>query len=259
AAGVGLLLFYAGVKTHLMGSYGDLESSEWYARAQAGFFHPNLLASFSIFASAIIARPTAGLSRGFRRAALVALWLTVFLTFSRGILAFLLAAAIRSPRVNRSRTLVYTLAAVTLAVMAMLSIWNLKVNPATPLSIQFDNQPSSRREAATSSLKTLTAHPLTGSGPGTHPGSYRGGPFDAHSTPINIAATYGLPALIAFTSLVVILWRGRNRPTDLALWGGFVGLILDGLAQDTEDFRHLWVMFGLADRDSIDTSSQQMK
>ena len=252
AAVAGLLLFYAGVETRLVGTYGDLEPSQWYARAQAGFFHPNLLASFAIFASAIISRPTSGLPARVRRAALAALWLTVFLTFSRGILAFLLAAAIRSPRAGRSRAIVCAMAAVTLAVMLTLSIWNLKINPAAPLDVQFDSQPSSRREAATSSLKTLTAHPLTGSGPGARPGSYRGGPFDAHSTPINIAATYGLPALIAFTSLVIMLWRGRKRPTDLALWGGFAGLLLDGLAQDVEDFRHVWVMFGLAAAHSSD-------
>jgi hypothetical protein len=259
AAVAGLLLFYAGVETRLIGTYGDLEPSRWYARAQAGFFHPNLLASFSIFASAIIARTAAGLPARLRRTALAALWLTVFLTFSRGILAFLLAAAVRSPRINRSRSLVYTLIAVTLAVMATLSVWNLKVNPATPLDIQFDSQPSSRREAATSSLETLVAHPLTGSGPGTQPGSYRGGPFDAHSTPINIAATLGLPALIVFTSLVVILWRTRKRPTDLALWGGLAGLALDALAQDVEEFRHVWIMLGLADAHSLDDRESRPK
>ena len=259
AAVAGLLLFYAGVETRLTGSYGDLEPSSWYARAQAGFFHPNLLASFSIFASALIARRTSGLPASLRRTALAALWLTVFLTFSRGILGFLLAAALRSPRINRRSALACTFSALLLAVMATLSIWNLKINPASPFEIQFDNQLSSRRQAATSSIETLTAHPLTGSGPGTHPGSYRGGPFDAHSTPINIAATLGLPSLIAFTSLIVILWRRRKRPTDFALWGGLAGLILDGLAQDTEDFRHLWVMFGVADRDSLENSSHQIK
>jgi hypothetical protein len=255
----GLALFYAGVETRLTGSYGDLEPSTWYARAQAGFFHPNLLSSFSIFASAIIARRASDLSKGLRRATLAALWLTVLLTFSRGILGFVLAAAIRSPRLRRSRGLVCALAAALLAVTVSMTVWNPKLNPATPFAIQFSSQPSPRRQAATSSLETLTARPLTGSGPGTHPGSYRGGPFDAHSTPINIAATLGLPALIAFTSLIVILWRRRKRPTDVALWGGFAGLILDGLAQDIEDFRHLWVMFGVASADSVDNSLEEEK
>jgi hypothetical protein len=257
AAVAGLVLFYAGVETRLTGSYGDLESSAWYARAQAGFFHPNLLASFSIFASAIIARRASDLSPRLRHATLAALWLTVLLTFSRGILGFALAAAIRSPRLRRSRGLVYTLAAASLAVMISLTVWNVKVNPANPFDIQFDARPSSRRQAATSSLETLKAHPLTGSGPGTHPGSYRDAPFDAHSTPLNIAATLGLPALAGFTCLIVLLWRGRKRPTDFALWGGFAGLILDGLAQDTEDFRHLWVMFGVAAANSIDKRPEE--
>jgi len=44
-----------------------------------------------------------------------------------------------------------------------------------------------------------------------------------------------------------MLWRRRWRPTDLAIWSGLAGLLLDGLAQDVESFRHLWVMIGLAD------------
>ncbi|MGH9938924.1 MAG: hypothetical protein ACREAM_22005, partial [Blastocatellia bacterium] len=36
------------------------------------------------------------------------------------------------------------------------------------------------------------------------------------------------------------------RPSDLAIWGGLAGLGLDALAQDVEDFHHLWVMIGLA-------------
>jgi len=67
---------------------------------------------------------------------------------------------------------------------------------------------------------------------------------------VNIAATLGLPALVSFTSLLTMLWRRRARPTDLAIWGGMVGLLLDGLAQDVEDFRHVWVMIGLADANS---------
>jgi hypothetical protein len=82
---------------------------------------------------------------------------------------------------------------------------------------------------------------------GTSPGQHRGAPFDSHLTPLNIAATLGLPALVAFSSLIALLWRRRSRPTDLAIWGGLAGLALDGLAQDIEDFRHLWVMIGLAD------------
>ena len=94
----GLLLFYAGVSSRLIGIYGELEPSSLYARVQAGTHNPNLLASFCIFASAIVAQRDGALPRWLRRVALAALWLTVLLTFSRGILGFGLAAAVRGAR-----------------------------------------------------------------------------------------------------------------------------------------------------------------
>jgi hypothetical protein len=44
----------------------------------------------------------------------------------------------------------------------------------------------------------------------------------------------------------VALWRGRSRPTDVAIWSGLAALMIDGLAQDVDHFRHVWVMVGLA-------------
>ena len=57
----------------------------------------------------------------------------------------------------------------------------------------------------------------------------------------------GLPALAALTFLITVLWRERRRPTSIATWSGLIGLALDGMAQDIEHFRHVWVMIGLAD------------
>ena len=79
-------------------------------------------------------------------------------------------------------------------------------------------------------------------------------PFDAHMTPLNIAATLGLPALAAFVAIPCLLWRARRRPTNLVLWGALAGIGLDGLAQDVEDFRHVWVLFGLAAADRESTA-----
>lgn len=48
---IGLILFYAGVRSGLIGIYGEqLTPSHLYARIQAGFESPPLLASFCIFA-----------------------------------------------------------------------------------------------------------------------------------------------------------------------------------------------------------------
>jgi hypothetical protein len=247
AAIAGLWLFYAGVSTPLIGSYGDLVASPWYARAQGGLSHPNLLASFGIFAAAVISRPEAELPDKLRRLAHAALGVMVALTFSRGILAFGLAAVVRSARTRGRRLAAGLYAAACVVVIVSLSLWNLSLDPTRPLEARLDHSAaSSRRQAIMSSLDTLAARPLLGCGPGVSPGQYRGLPFDAHLTPLNMAATLGLPALAAFSLMLVTLWRQRRRPTELALWGGLAGLALDALAQDIEDFRQLWILIGLA-------------
>ena len=38
----------------------------------------------------------------------------------------------------------------------------------------------------------------------------------------------------------------RARPTILPFGVVLAGLALDGLAQDVEDFRHVWVLLGVA-------------
>jgi hypothetical protein len=247
AALLGLLLFYAGIPTKLVGTYGDLTPSPWYARVQAGTYQPNLLASFCIFAAAVLAQRETQLPSWLRRVAQVALWLTVLLTCSRGILAFGLAALLRTARTRRQRLLLGSYAVACLAVLAALTVWHISLDPTSPLAASLrPDEPSSRWQALTSSLVTLAAHPWLGSGPGTSPGRYHGAPFDAHLTPLNIAATLGLPALLAFVALPMLLWWQRERPTNLAIWSGLAGLGLDALGQDSEDFRHLWVLLGLA-------------
>ncbi len=248
AAGVaGLLLFYGGIGTNLIGIYGELTPSNRYARIQAGFYNPNLLANFCIFASAIIARRDAHIQPWLRRAALAGLWIAVALTFSRGILGFILAAIIRHAHTRERRRFAVICAVLCVGVIASFTLWKPALDPTQPFSIHFDTTTqTSRYQALTSALHTVVRSPFWGSGPGTHPGFYLGQPFDAHMTLVNIAATLGLPALAVFAALMSIIWRKRSRPVDLALWGGFVGLALDGLGQDIEDFRHLWVMIGLA-------------
>lgn len=248
----GLLLFYAGVSSPLIGIYGELEPSRWYARVQAGTHNPNLLASFCIFAAAIVSRRDSELPVALRRVTLGALWVTVLLTFSRGILGFIVAAFIRNAVTPRSRKLAAVASAAGITLIIAVTLWKPSIDPFHPLGAHFEQGPSSRLQAATTSLVTLVAHPLFGSGLGTSPGTYREAPFDAHFTPLNIAATLGIPALVVFSALITLVWRRRQRPIDLSVWGGLAGLAVDALAQDIEDFRHLWVMIGLADASSRD-------
>jgi hypothetical protein len=255
AAFIGVGLSLTGRITPLVGTCGDLLPGPLW-RAQAGFSHPNLLASYCIFASGVVAWPSAGLSRWLRRVAQAALTVTILLTFSRAILGFALAAAIRSATTPTRRRWTWGLAAALVVMMVGLTLVNVTFTPARPWEPQVLDGPSARLGAVTTSLDTLVARPFLGTGPGSSPG-WRGSQlFDAHLTPLNIAATLGLPALLGFLLIPVALWRARRRPTDRALWGMLAGLALDGLGQDVEDFRHVFVALGLVDAERDEPASQ---
>jgi hypothetical protein len=248
AALAGLLLFYGGVETSLIGVYGDLTPSPWYARVQALTYNPNLLASFCIFAAAVIGREDAALPRRLRRLTQAALALTVLLTFSRGILGFILAAAIARAQTPRARAFAAALGTACVVAIIGLSVWKLTIDPTRPLAARIElGEPGTRGVTTSTAWESFKAHPWFGTGTGTSPGRLYSRPFDAHLTPLNIASTMGLPALLAFAGLILTLWRERARPTDRATWGGMAGFGVEALAHDIEDFRHLWVLIGLAD------------
>jgi O-Antigen ligase len=242
-AGVGL--FFLGVRTPFVGSYGDLVPGA-YARAQAGLPHPNLLASFCIFAYGVVARDDAGIPPRLRRFVMVALVLSSLLTFSRGILALGLAALVRHAHTLPRRRLAGVVALSLVLVFAVLSWWNVQIDPTRPFQARILEAPSPRRQALVSSLATLQEHPWLGTGPGRSPGKRDGAPFDAHSTALNVAATLGLPALAGLALVPWGRWRDRPRPTDRATWGMLAGFALESLGHDVEDFRHVWVALGLA-------------
>jgi hypothetical protein len=245
AALAGVTLHQAGITTPLVSHAGDLEPGN-YARARAGFPLPNLLASFAIAGIAIVGHPGARLPSRLRRAAQAALALAAVLSISRGVLGLVLAVLVRRATTPGARAVSWAWTLASAGTLAALTIWNVALDPTRPWDARLREEPSSRREALLSAGPTLADHPFTGSGPGTSPGSCGGVPCDAHFTPLNVAATLGLPALAALLAVPVLLWRRRSRPTDLAVWGGLAGMALDALAQDVEDFRHLWVLFGMA-------------
>ena len=254
-AALGLALFYLGEDTSLIGVYGEqFIRSDYYARVAAGFSTPPLLASFCIFASAVVAREDSPLSPRLTAIVQIALSAVVLFTFSRGAIAFFMAMGIRAAyrRLDARAAMRVTLAlvAASVAVLAVLTVGRLHLDPTRPSTITYEvPDPGNRREAFDTGLDTLADHPLTGKGPGTYVSLNRGLPFRAHFTPLNVAATMGLPALAALVFLVVVLWRERRRPTPIATWTGLLALFVDGLAQDIEHFRHVWVMIGLADAD----------
>jgi hypothetical protein len=251
AAMLGLALFYAGVTTQLTGIYGELTPSRLYARAQAGLYNPNLLASFCIFALAVVSHRGGELHPVVRGASRAALTVAALLTFSRGVLGFLVAAAVARARTRGQRIVAALCGAFAVAAIILLTLYRVSLDPTRPWTFEVVGAgDSSRYQALLTSAESVAANPLWGTGPGSHPAVYNNAPFDSHMTALNIAATLGLPALAAFAALVALLWLRRGRPTSLAIWGGLAGMGIDSLAQDIEDFRHLWVLAGIADADS---------
>ena len=254
AAILGVALSGYGILTPLVGTCGDLLPGP-LSRAEAGFPHPNMLANYCVFAYGVVSREEAGLSQRLRRLAVVALAVSCLLATSRAILGFGLAAAIRHATTPARRRFAWGLAAMLVALMVVLTVVNVTFYPLRPWDLRFPHGPSVRLQSVVTSFDTLRAHPLFGSGIGSSPGRRGSLPFDAHFTPLNVAATLGLPALAGLVFLVYGLWRARARPTDLALWGMLAGIGLDGLGEDVEDFRHLWVALGLADASRQDGKS----
>jgi hypothetical protein len=201
-----------------------------YTRIQAGFLSPPLLASFCIFASGVAASSDAGLALRIRVPAQISLALLCLGTVSRGLIGFLYAALLRQSAKMRGRWRVLLPllgAVVSVAVLAALTAAN-------------------RRHAFSTSLDTLGRHPLFGVGPGGLPGFNDVGlPFRAHFAPLNVAATTGILALLALSVMFWLLWRSRLRPTDIALWSALAGIAIDGLANDIDHYRHLWILIGL--------------
>ncbi len=256
-AALALCLFYAGVSTDLVWVYGDLEPSDLYARVSAGFLSAPLLGSFCIFASAVLADEDSGIPRRVRAIAQVILLVLVVVTVSRALLGFLVAAAIRfgAARGTRaSRRVAISAVVASLLAVTILTVGRLSVDPsaASPASYSLLNASDSPRlTAIETSAETFADHPVLGLGPGSLAGERLSGDegIRAHLTPLNVAATMGLPALAALVFAIAAIWHERRRPTNIAIWSGLAGLGVEALASDVEHFRHVWILLGLADAD----------
>lgn len=245
---IGLALFYLGQRTSLTESYsGYFKASDLYARVAAGFASAPLMGSYCIFASTVIAMDVLGLSRRVRWALQGTLAVLTLITLSRAFIGFVTGLALRVRRsdVPWARLAGSVAVAACLIAMVALTVAPLSLDPFRPASSTADINP--RLASLKTSFETFTDHPLVGAGPGTNTGEWQGNSLRAHFTPVNVAATSGLPALLALTAIVVILWRRRKQATSPVLWSGLAGLAVDALGQDAEHFRHVWVLLGIAD------------
>jgi hypothetical protein len=253
---VALALFYAGVDTSLTEAYsGYFRASNLYTRVAAGFESPPLMGSWCIFASAVVAMDVLGLARRVRLVLQVTLGVLSLVTLSRAFIGFVVALGLRTWRGADAGAKRAAAAVVAIGVVAMvaLTVAPLSLSPLRPASSHEDKNP--RLATIETSARTFWHHPIVGEGPGTLTAKWQDSPYRAHFTPLNVAATSGLPALLALGAVVVVLWRGRRRATSLVVWSGLAGLGLDALTQDAEHFRHVWIMFGIADAERRETDS----
>ena len=240
AALVGGVLFVAGIATPFLGSYGDLVPGP-YPRLQGPCPHPNLLASVCLFGSAMAA--ASGARPRARRAAQVVLAAALLFTFSRTLVTFALFTFLRTRRRTRGAAAAALLAAA--AVVVLPTLVNVRIDPTRPWAAAVVDAPSPRATAALSAFRAFARDPLTGLGPGRPPGRVGGVPYDAHMTVVNVAATLGLPGLAALIFAVFALSRAGTPETGDPWWALLGALLVDSLATDVEDFRHLWIAMGL--------------
>jgi O-antigen ligase len=168
---------------------------------------------------------------------------TFALTVSRALFAFVFALGLR----RRS------IAVIIGCVVALVVLFRLDVH-RDDAGLRFSTAPGIRYRLAEAALHTASEHPLFGVGPGRNAGEL---PWprpedpmttmDAHCTPINVAATLGLPALACFLGLCIfVLVRARDSSgLRAALALALAAVLFDSFTVDVEDFRHLWLLFAL--------------
>jgi hypothetical protein len=177
------------------------------------------------------------------------LWLygaTLALSLSRTLLAVALGCVWLMVKLPRSLRVTATVV-VLLATIASARL-DLYRDPSGQMTIS--TAPGLRWRLAASAAETAARHPLFGLGPGelvarvawpraTDPFQ----PVRAHWTPLDLAATLGVPGLLLFALTFALACR-RGR-ADRVLLVGALATAFDGLTVDIESFRHVWLLLGL--------------
>jgi hypothetical protein len=185
---------------------------------------------------------------------LILLTLTLALTLTRTLLAAAVGVVVWHALSRRH----WRWGAPAIAGLVLLSLASMRLDlHGDRGALSLTSQPGIRWRIAASALANARANPLFGLGP-TARAAMAGWPrasdeptdWDAHDTPLDVAATRGLPALLFYAvavALVVRSARRRERTTlQIALLAILAATLFDGLTVDLEDARHAWLLFALA-------------
>jgi hypothetical protein len=247
---VGVALAIAQVPSVLYDPRGGDLNLPW--RARGLFVTSNLLASYLVVPLVLLVTDGKRWLGRWRAPALVLVGAAFAATLSRTWLAAALAALWLTTR-GWKRT-----AGVTLLLLATLASVRLDLYRDAAGHVTVSTAPGVRWRLAEAALGSALAHPLVGVGPDAWPARIDwprpGDPpteLSAHSTPLDVAARLGFPALLAFLLVCALALRDGSRATDddptrAVLYACLCALFFDALTTDAENFRHLWLLFGLA-------------
>jgi hypothetical protein len=209
----------------------------------AGVCRSGMLASWSLAPLVLVWLGGGRLTGRWRTPLLVLFTVTLALTLTRSAIALVFAVVLaRAPR--RLRPI-----ACALCAAAAIASMYLDVHGRAEAGIRW--------RIAASAASRAAAHPIAGAGPASR-AALAGWPsaadpplaWDAHCAPLDVAATLGLPGLALFLAAVALALRRslRARRDDLqhALLIGVAALLFDGMTNDIADFRHLWLLLGVA-------------
>jgi hypothetical protein len=184
-------------------------------------------------------------SAKWRRTIITLLGVTMLLTLSRTLLALL--AGLAWQWLGRARVV----AVVLLGLLAIASVRFDIYRDSTGWTLS--SAKGLRWRTAQSAFESFARNPLFGVGPGEAPAltpwprpTSAPQPLDAHSTLFDLLGTIGFPGALAFVLLFAA--RATQKSADAlqeALRLGLCLVAFDAMTMDVQDFRHLWLLFGL--------------
>lgn len=257
AAGLlGALLFFAGESTRLLAPYGQLLPGS-YPRIRGTAIGTNMLAT--ILATGMIllrSEARSSLLGKLRFPIAFGLCAALLFTFSRTWLTLGAGVLIIAALEQRKRSLVVIAVAAVFIVITLLLVsarFIIVLEPTRFWEVAITAEPGSRWVIWRAVLDTIAANPIFGAGPGA-PAISSG--WSAHLVWLNLWAVLGLLPLCAFAFGI---WR-TLRYFVLAPYVAIavVVILLDGMARDVEDMRHLWVLMGMLLGSGVRYSVEQL-